>query len=116
MSWCRGWQRGNDGRRTDLEHHAGHQLPGQSTEKGMAKCGQPDHQGKHEPAQAAVLGGLCFSRLVKYSWWINAILPAIMIHDSAPYPTAEAHLCMVLRVIQPKSERQAHFPPSPLAS
>ena len=56
MSGCSGGQRRNDGGRADLEHHARYQLPGQSVEEGVAERGQLDHQGKHEPTEAAVLG------------------------------------------------------------
>ena len=56
MSGCSGRQRRNDGGRADFEHHARYQLPGQSVEEGVAERGQLDHQGKHEPTEAAVLG------------------------------------------------------------
>ena len=50
MFGCRGWERGDDRGRIDLEHHVGYQLLSQSAEERMAERGQLDDQGEHEPA------------------------------------------------------------------
>ena len=55
MLGCRCGKCRHDGRRADLEYHAGYQLFGQLIEEGVAECWKPDYQGFNESAKEALL-------------------------------------------------------------